>query len=196
MPDAVIGEWTHDQFVAKVLEFHGHAAPGVLIGGYMVEAARRALPRDILFDAVVESVQCLPDAVQLLTPCTVGNGWLRVRNLGIFALSLFNKYTGEGIRARLDVERLEKFPAVRAWFLKLAPKKEQDSEGIAREIRESGMEMITTMPVQIHPDTLKHKGKGAIVRCPSCGEHYPAVFGATCRLCQGNGPYENWARKA
>jgi len=37
---------------------------GVIIGGYMVEKARRALPGGILFDAVSETVQCLPDAVK------------------------------------------------------------------------------------------------------------------------------------
>ena len=93
-----IGKWDHDAFVAVVKDFHGHVAPGVIIGGYMVEMARRTLPEGILYDAVSETVQCLPDAIQLLTPCTVGNGWLKVYHFGIYALSLYDKYTGEGIR--------------------------------------------------------------------------------------------------
>ena len=63
-----IGKWDHDAFVAVVKDFHGHVAPGVIIGGYMVEMARRTLPEGILYDAVSETVQCLPDAIQLLTP--------------------------------------------------------------------------------------------------------------------------------
>ena len=39
-----IGKWDHDAFVAVVKDFHGHVAPGVIIGGYMVEMARRTLP--------------------------------------------------------------------------------------------------------------------------------------------------------
>ena len=78
-----IGKWDHDVFVAVVKDFHGHVAPGVIIGGYMVEMARRTLPEGILYDAVSETVQCLPDAIQLLTPCTVGNGWLKVYHFGI-----------------------------------------------------------------------------------------------------------------
>ena len=90
-----IGKWDHDAFVAVVKDFHGHVAPGVIIGGYMVEMARRTLPEGILYDAVSETVQCLPDAIQLLTPCTVGNGWLKVYHFGIYALSLYDKYTGD-----------------------------------------------------------------------------------------------------
>lgn len=188
----VIGQWSHDHYLEQVLAFHGHTAPGVVIGGYMVEAARRALPAGVLFDAVSETVQCLPDAIQLLTPCTVGNGWLRVYNLGIFALSLYDKHTGRGVRVRLDAERLRAYPDVRSWFLKEKPKKEQDSEAIARQIREGGFDMLSSSPVQIHPDILARQGKGPVTRCPDCGEYYPARFGDRCRLCQGNGPYEHW----
>jgi hypothetical protein len=41
-----------------------------------------------------------PDAVQILTPCTVGNGWMRILNLGRYAVTLNDKFTGEGV-ARL-----------------------------------------------------------------------------------------------
>jgi len=92
----------------KLLEsFHGNAAPGPIIGGFMVDLALKHIPEGILFDAVSETPACLPDAVQILTPCTVGNGWLKVMNLGRFALSLYDKYTGRGVRVFLDPEKLE-----------------------------------------------------------------------------------------
>ena len=87
-----ISQWTPQEFVEEVLKFHGHAAPGVIIGGFMVEIARNALPKDTIFDAFSETTQCLPDAIQMLTPCTIGNGWLRILNFGIYALSLYDKY--------------------------------------------------------------------------------------------------------
>ena len=96
------------------------------------------------------------------------------------------------MRVRLDAERLRAYPDVRSWFLKEKPKKEQDSEAIARQIREGGFDMLSSAPVQIHPDILARQGKGPVVRCPDCGEYYPARFGDRCRLCQGNGPYERW----
>ena len=184
-----IGKWDHDAFVAVVKDFHGHVAPGVIIGGYMVEMARRTLPEGILYDAVSETVQCLPDAIQLLTPCTVGNGWLKVYHFGIYALSLYDKYTGEGTRVRLNVEALDAYPHVRAWFLKEKPKREQEPELLREEIRTAGMDLLQAAPVRIHPDFLVKKGKGVVRRCPRCGEWYPAVLGDLCRRCQGDGPY-------
>lgn len=185
-----IGQWSHEDFMEEVLKFHGHAAPGVIIGGYMVEMARRALPEGILFDAVSETAQCLPDAVQMLTPCTVGNGWLRVFNFGIYALSLYDKYTGEGVRVRLDVDKLDRWPHTRVWLLKEKPKSEQEPDLLRAEMAACAADMLSMTSVRIRPELLRRKGKGAIVRCPLCGEWYPATFGRICRSCQGDSPYE------
>ncbi|MBW2217489.1 MAG: formylmethanofuran dehydrogenase subunit E family protein, partial [Deltaproteobacteria bacterium] len=84
-----IGPYTFDEFVPIVENFHGFAAPGVLIGGFMVDLALRNLPEGEFFDAVCETPKCLPDAIQLLTPGTIGNGWLKVVNFGRYALSLY-----------------------------------------------------------------------------------------------------------
>ncbi len=185
-----IGPWTHDQFMEEVRKFHGYPAPGVIIGGYMVETARRALPEGILYDAISETVQCLPDAVQLLTPCTAGNGWLRIRNFGIYALSLFDKHTGEGVRVHLDVNKLGPWPEIRAWFLKEKTKAEQDSERLQQEIRDAGTGILSMRSIRIRAAVLGHKGKGQVIRCPLCGDWYPSVFGGICRSCQGESPYE------
>ena len=67
-----IGPYAFDEFLQLIKSFHGNVAPGVVIGGIMVEMARGLLPAEILFDAVCETRNCLPDAVQLLTPCTIG----------------------------------------------------------------------------------------------------------------------------
>jgi formylmethanofuran dehydrogenase subunit E len=61
---------------AAVTHFHGYPAPGVLIGRYMVQEAKSHIKELVLYDAICETSRCLPDAVQMLTPCTVGNGWL------------------------------------------------------------------------------------------------------------------------
>lgn len=186
----LIGPYTHDAFMEEARKFHGYPAPGLIIGGYMVEMARRALPEGILFDAISETAQCLPDAVQMLTPCTIGNGWLRIRNFGLYALSLFDKRTGEGVRVHIDSEKLERYPEIKAWFLKLKPKREQDTERLQQEIREAGTDLLTLRPVTVRPEALGHGGKGgSIVLCPLCGEYHPAAFGGICRSCQGESPY-------
>ena len=91
-----VGEYTYEEFLDAVESFHGYRAPGVVIGGVMVDFAMQKLPSNTLFDAISETTYCLPDAIQLLTPCTTGNGWLRVFNLGRYALSLYDKYQGNG----------------------------------------------------------------------------------------------------
>lgn len=188
-PSSRIGNYSHDAFVEKVRGFHGYAAPGVLIGGFMVELARRQLPAGVLFEAVCESAQCLPDAIQLLTPCTVGNERLRILNHGIYALALYDKHTGNGWRAHLDVDKLGPYPEIRTWFLKEKPKKEQDGQRLEAEILEAGTAILSLRPIKLRPELLGHKSKGAIVRCPLCGAAYPAIFGVVCRPCQGETPY-------
>lgn len=182
----------HDAFLEVIRRFHGYAAPGVVIGGYMVQLAKRELPPDILYDAVCESAQCLPDAIQLLTPCTVGNGWLRLLNYGIFALTLYDKHTGKGFRSHLDVDKLGPFPEIAAWFLKTKAKRDQDEQLLADEIRRAGFSILSVRPVSIRPELLAHKSKGAIVRCPLCGAAYPGAFGPICRSCQGETPYGDY----
>ena len=117
-----IGPYSFHEFQDLVKGFHGFVAPGVVLGGVMVESAKKRIPEGVLFDALAETPKCLPDAIQLLTPCTIGNGWLKVQNLGRYALSLYNKYEGDGIRVFLNAEKVESFPEIHTWFLKLKPK--------------------------------------------------------------------------
>jgi formylmethanofuran dehydrogenase subunit E len=159
------------------------------MGGFMVDLALSRMPRDILLDAISETSQCLPDAIQILTPCTIGNGWLKVIHLGRFALSLYEKYEGKGVRVYLDPGQLESWPEVKSWLLKLKPKKEQNSELLQAQIREAGHRLYGVQPVRIQSHLLKKRSKGAIASCVLCGEPYPQRDGPVCRGCQGEAPY-------
>jgi len=181
--------FSFDEFVDLATWFHNYPAPGLLLGGYMVAEARRRMAEGVLFDAVSETSWCLPDAIQLLTPCTIGNGWLRVRNTGVYALSLFDKRTGEGVRVRLDPARLADFPHTACWLMKARPKGEQDSDALRREIREHGPAMLAVEPVQVKPEVVHKRSKGAIAICALCGDAYPSFHGAICRGCGGDSPY-------
>jgi formylmethanofuran dehydrogenase subunit E len=178
-----------EEYLHRVRSFHGHVAPGVVIGGFMVHLAKTKISEGVLFDAISETPACLPDAIQLLTPCTVGNGWLKIINLGRFALSLYDKHHGNGFRVFLDTGKLEKWPEIKAWFLKLKSRKEQSHEDILSQIKEAGVEICGVCPVQIKPDFLKKRDKGKIAVCPSCAEAYPQKDGSICLACQGNSPY-------
>ena len=187
--DDSIGPYTYDEFIEAARRFHGSPAPGLILGGYMMEEARRHLPEGTLFDAISETSWCLPDAVQMLTLCSTGNGWLRVKNLGVYALSLYDKYTGEGVRIRVDPEKLKDWPETESWFFKRRPKHEQDSVKLHAEIREAGASFCSIEAVRIKPEAMIKRSKGGITTCPICGDAYPGSFGAICRSCQGESPY-------
>lgn len=176
-------------FIELATWFHNYPAPGLLLGGYMVEEAKRHIPEGVLFDALSETSWCLPDAVQLLTPCTVGNGWLRIKNTGVYAVSLFDKHTGEGVRVRLDPTKLDRFPHTRCWLMKTKPKSEQNSDALRREIRNHGPEMLSVEAVAVKPEEVRKRSKGEIALCPLCGDAYPQFHGAICRNCGGESPY-------
>jgi formylmethanofuran dehydrogenase subunit E len=189
MPLEKIGPHTFDEFLELVKSFHGYAAPGVVIGGIMVDLARQQLDPEVLFDAVSETRNCLPDAIQILTPCTIGNGWLKVMNLGRFALSLYDKYTGKGVRVYLDPAQVESFPEIQNWYLKLKPKRDQDEDLLVGQIREAGTRILGLHSVEMRPQFLGRKSRGPIGVCPLCREAYPAQDGGICRACQGEAPY-------
>lgn len=185
-----VGGYSFDDYLRLISNFHSYPAPGLIVGGYMVEMAKRHMPPKVLFDAISEAASCLPDAIQLLTPCTVGNGWLKIVNLDRYALSLFDKYTGEGVRVFLDPAKLEAFPQIRDWYLKRKTKKEQDSDALRAEMRAAGEAVLTLTPVQVASKYVGKSSKGPISICPLCHEAYPKAHGGICKGCQGQDPYE------
>ncbi|MBD5608091.1 MAG: trehalose-binding protein [Desulfovibrio sp.] len=186
-----IGAYSFEEFRRLAENFHGYAAPGLLIGGYMMEKAKAALPEGTLFEAVVETAKCLPDAVQLLSACSAGNQRLKIHNLGRYALTLFDKYTGKGVRVSLDSEKMKAYPEMYSWFFKKKSKKEQDSARLEREIREAGDSVCRVSEAQIHPRFIGAKHMNRISLCPVCREAYPAEDGPICRGCQGEAPYSS-----
>ena len=174
-----------DEYLRRAEEFHGFPAPGLYAGGLMVDLARRNFPDGKLYDVICETNSCLPDAVQLLTPCTYGNGWLRVIPAGRFALTFFDKHSGDGVRVSIDAGKLEKYPEIKNWFLRLKPKKEQDTSILNAEILKAGDDILAVSSVTVDESFLGHAHGRAISLCPSCGEAYPREDGPQCRVCGG-----------
>lgn len=184
-----IGTYSYEEYIRLVTSFHGSAAPGLLIGGFIVDLALKNLPDGEFFDAICETPVCLPDAVQLLTPCTVGNGWLKILDFGRFAVTLYEKKGGAGTRVFLDLEKLKSWQEAYSWFLKLKSKKEQDYDLLVSQIKQAGHDMLGMESVRVEPVKLERKRMGAVAVCPECGEAYPVKDGALCKSCAGESPY-------
>jgi len=185
-----IGTYSYEEYLHLVESFHGSLAPGLIIGGFMVDLALKNLPDGEFFDAVCETPACLPDAVQILTPCTIGNGWLTVLNLGRFAVTFYEKYGGAGVRVYLDAKKMEAWPEVRDWYLKRKKKQDQNDELLIAQIKEAGQGMLSIQQVSVEPEKIKRKSKGPIGICPKCGEAYPVKDGESCRNCLGETIYK------
>ena len=183
--------YSYEEYLHLVKSFHGKLAPGLIIGGFIVDLAMKHLPEGEYFDAVCETPVCLPDAVQILTPCTIGNGWLSVIPFGKFAVTLYEKYTGKGVRVYLDTEKLNHWPEVRDWYLKKKKKNEQDSDLLIAQIKEAGHGLLSIQSVQVEPEKVRRKKMGPVGVCSVCGEAYPTRDGEKCRSCQGDTPYVN-----
>lgn len=181
--------YSYEEYLHLVKSFHGTIAPGLLIGGFMVDLAIKNLPDGELFDAVCETSVCLPDAVQILTPCTIGNGWLSIVPFGKFAVTLYEKYNGKGVRVVLDTKKLESWPEVHDWYLNKKKKHDQDSELLMVQIKEAGHGLLGVQQVQVDPEKVRRKKMRPVDICPVCGEAYPIRDGDQCRSCQGDTPY-------
>ncbi len=170
--------------------FHGYTSPGVLLGAAMVQAAKEQIEPGVLYEAVCETAKCLPDAIQLFTPCTVGNSWLKIVDLGKYALALFDKYTGEGVRVWVDAGKLENWSEINAWFMKLKSKQEQDQKLLIDQIVQAGARVMGVQPVKLHPDFMRKKIKDSYLICPKCRESYPSRHGGACSACRTESPVQ------
>ncbi|MDA8124484.1 MAG: formylmethanofuran dehydrogenase subunit E family protein [Deltaproteobacteria bacterium] len=184
-----IGTYSYEEYVQLVKSFHGSLAPGLLIGGFIVDLALKRLPEGEFFDAICETPVCLPDAIQLLTPCTIGNGWLTVFDFGRFAVTLYEKQGGEGVRVFLDREKLKAWPEPYHWFFKLKTKKEQNYQELLDQIKAGGHGMLGVQRVRVEPEKLRRPKLGAVGTCAVCGESYPLAHGDRCKACRGESPY-------
>lgn len=175
-----------EDFIKTIEQFHGWAAPGVVIGGFMVDWAQELLGPEVEADAIVETRHCLPDAVQLFTPCTCGNGWLKILDWDKFAVSLYDKKSLQGYRVWMDLKRLSAFPNIYNWYMRLVDKKDLPLSVLNQDILTAERQMLNSAPVRITRYHEKNK-KGTIRICPVCREAYPVKQGPQCLACQGQG---------
>jgi formylmethanofuran dehydrogenase subunit E len=189
MPKPVLCGVNLEDFIIRMEEFHGYRSPGLLLGGIMVDVALRELEPTPYLNVVTETVVCLPDAVQLLTPCTIGNGFLQVLDWGKFALTLYDRLSLSGVRVWLNPDALEDYPLIRHWFERSPhPTQKPPFDELSSEILAAGAHLIRHQPVRLHR-ALKDSQRVPTGRCPKCGESYPLQLGATCPACRNEAYY-------
>lgn len=179
----------YEALLIQMEEFHGYRSPGILLGGLMLDTALKKLEPTPYLNVVCETVVCLPDAVQMLTPCTIGNGFLQVLDWGKFALTTYDRQTLAGIRVWLNHDRLEMYPIVSRWFERTGrPREKPPFDTLAEEMLAAAPEIIVNQPVRLSSD-LKDSQPVPTGPCSQCGESYPLHHGPVCPACQGDAYY-------
>ncbi len=163
-----IETYAYEEYVQLVTSFHGNLAPGLLFGGFIVDLVKRTCRKEN-FSMPSANSHRLPDAVQLLTPCTIGNGRLKILDFGRFAVMLYEKNAGAGVRVNLRRWQARSLVRNRSWFFKLKPK-EQDFGLLMLQIKEAGHRLLSIQRVRVDPEKLRRPALGSVDICPECGE--------------------------
>ena len=145
--------------------FHGWKAPGLVLGLFMVDLAQELIGIGTEADAIVETRHCLPDAIQLFTPCTVGNGWMKILDWDKFALSLYDRRERNGYRVWFDLIKAQQFPNLYKWFMRLVPKKELPLELLLETIMSAGRSVLSSRAIYVTAYYQRQKKSGINV-CP------------------------------
>ncbi|CAB5123388.1 Molybdopterin biosynthesis protein MoeA [Olavius algarvensis associated proteobacterium Delta 3] len=172
--------------------FHGWQAPGLVLGLFMVDMASEFIGKGVEADAIVETRHCLPDAIQLFTPCTVGNGWMKILDWDKFALSLYDRWTKQGVRVWLDLDKAARYTNLYKWYMRLIPKKALPLPVLLDTILEAGQDVLSSECIKL-TQFHKREKKTDVLVCPICNEAFKADQGNICFSCQGGGYYESIA---
>jgi len=187
-------DWVEDIFA-----FHTKRAPGIPIGACMVDYALELLGSiNGTLNAVCETDWCLCDPIQVMTGCTFGNRYLRIEDdLGRYALTLYDRDSGDGIRVFVDVEKIDsqKTPELFKFFHRTrgsevengGPARKASNRKVIEEFMTMKREILTAEPVKV----LK-TGKDPIPPariCESCGESFLGTIQTTCKMCRGASYY-------
>lgn len=178
-----------EAFLFKAEDFHGHVSPGVVLGGHLLAEAMALLGETPYLNVAVETVVCLPDAAQILTPCTLGNGFLQVLDWGKFALTVYDRETLRGWRAWPDIAAIAALPEIAGWFIRGGNGQALPKEAVVGHILVHGPGLVRTRRVRL-PRPLKPQDKVATAPCPGCGESYPVRLGPRCPACSGQAYYQ------
>lgn len=157
----------------KIVKFHGYLSSGAYIGYQMLNIAKREL--DIKDDERIfvtcETLNCVPDAFQILRTPTVGNKGVTILDYDKMAVTI-NKSADKceehmkGIRIFLDPKKTEKYPLLHDWYMNY---KKVRHEEVLPILMEAGEDVYSWEMVEIE---VPQKKKKNVLICQMCGESF------------------------
>ncbi len=186
-------------YIRKCVKFHGFPAAGLLISIFMVDLALEKLKMgsDEKIYAVSETPKCAPDALQVITHCTVGNHGLRIINTDRFALTI-NKQThdanAQGVRVYIDATKARNYPTLFAWYTNDPHYNGSvDAPKLLTEILTAGRNILSCEYVKVHVPT---KEKWRSMMCSCCKELVPehTIQNGLCQACNTGSYYDKMSK--
>lgn len=170
--------------IERVVPFHGYLSTGVFVGIQIYNIARRSLgfsEGDRLF-VTCETLSCMPDALQVLGGCTIGNKGLKIEDHGKMAATISRRApkgasTAKGVRIVLDPAKTASYPRLHSWYMNAGLVSHE--EAISDLIRaEDGVYTWKMVDVKV-----PEKPEKRIAVCRECSESF--VLRGDEGLCRG-----------
>jgi formylmethanofuran dehydrogenase subunit E len=169
-----------EELLEEIRHFRRAIEPGIAYGIKMILAAKETLKvkdlKKINLFVVVETTHCLPDAIQFLSGCTIGNRRLIVRDHGKMAATFIARDTDKAIRITIS-PTFQKRDAQRSREFMQLKRKRKFAEIESRRIQEAleileapNDEMLRIQEVEITEPFSTIFIPTAIVICEKCGE--------------------------
>jgi len=132
---------------AKIVQFHGHACPGLAFGFRATQLALAELgiirSGDEELVAVVENNSCAVDAVQALAGCTFGKGNLIFKDYGKQVYTFINRKNGVAVRIAVNWEEPgEETKVQEAWNNYMAGDRSSEVMELVQTAKKAKMENI------------------------------------------------------
>jgi formylmethanofuran dehydrogenase subunit E len=167
----------------KVVDFHGHLCPGLVIGYRAALLANKELELDRSEDeelvAIVENDTCAVDAIQYINGTTFGKGNLIFQDHGLHAYTFIERNSGKQIRIELKPDIFQEESEQRREILQKQTQNvplTEEEKSILETARQEMLKKMMTMSddelFTVKSTDIKVPEKARIlnsVKCSKCG---------------------------
>nr|WP_319373477.1 FmdE family protein [uncultured Methanobacterium sp.] len=176
----------YQTLLEKVRDLHGEFCPGIVLGTRMCMLAMERLemnPDTGNEDLVVyvEIDRCLPDAIQAITGCSLGNRRLKYSDYGKFIATFVDISSGKAVRVSALDDKIDSSQGFWTWLENilistkpgnLTPEKEEIEFAAHRiyDIPDEELLLLEDVHLEIPENDMPGFPEHVAV-CSTCGEH-------------------------
>ncbi len=176
----------YQTLLEKAQDLHGEFCPGIVLGTRMCMIAMEQLRMDTRKDnenlvVYVEIDRCLPDAIQAVTGCSLGNRRLKYSDYGKFIATFVDISSGRAVRVSALDDKLNSSQGFWTWLENIMISTKPGNLTPQKEEIEFAAQLMEEIPLgdlllmeEIHFEVPENDIPGFIEHvavCSVCGEH-------------------------